>query len=114
VGCFYLSVAADINHWLQAFIKAIAANFLGLCITRYLESNFRQTKKGKDHHRSSVIRYTKYLQAGLVFCSGGDFMLHMEIHPSLGHRAWFLVGLISFLIGHIYFIWGMKGRINEL
>ena len=40
-------------------------------------------------------------------------MLCMETDPRYGGEPWFLIGLVSFLIGHIFFIFAMKNRIQE-
>lgn len=37
----------------------------------------------------------------------------MEGDPSYGGEIWFLTGLVSFLIGHIYFIFAMRNRLQE-
>jgi len=37
----------------------------------------------------------------------------MENDPNYGGEIWFLTGLISFLIGHIYFIFAMHNRLTE-
>ena len=38
----------------------------------------------------------------------------METHHKWGSEVWFLVGLVSFLVGHIIFMYGMKSRIADL
>lgn len=38
----------------------------------------------------------------------------MEMHLSWGHELWFLSGLISFLVGHLFFTYGMRKRINDI
>jgi len=50
----------------------------------------------------------------LVFCAMGDLFLHMEDHPSVGHETWFLSGLVSFLIGHIFFMLSLSKRSYNL
>lgn len=54
------------------------------------------------------------IATGLVFCSIGDFLLHMEDHPSVGHETWFLTGLVSFLIGHIFFMLSLSKKSYKL
>lgn len=45
-----------------------------------------------------IPAYYYYLLTGLVFCFGGDFFL------ALPQRKMFLLGLVSFLIGHLFYI----------
>ena len=40
-------------------------------------------------------------------------MLCMETDPKYGAEPWFLIGLVSFLTGHIFFIYAMKNRLHE-
>jgi hypothetical protein len=47
---------------------------------------------------------------GLIFCSLGDWLLHLEDHPTMGHEFWFLGGLVSFLVGHIFFMFALSKR----
>ena len=37
----------------------------------------------------------------------------METDPNFGSEKWFLAGLVSFLLGHIMFIRGMKERLEN-
>lgn len=57
--------------------------------------------------------YQNKVSQGLIFCAWGDFLLCMEGDPTYGGEIWFLTGLVSFLIGHIYFIFAMRNRLNE-
>ena len=38
----------------------------------------------------------------------------MEDHPQRGSDKWFLSGLVSFLIGHVFFMFAMSARSFEL
>ena len=49
-----------------------------------------------------------------MFCAGGDFMLHMESHPHNGSEIFFLVGLVLFLIAHLYFLSALSQRSADL
>ena len=51
---------------------------------------------------------------GLVFFGIGDFCLHMEKDPVNGKKIWFLIGLGSFLIGHIFMMLRLSFRLTEL
>jgi uncharacterized membrane protein YhhN len=50
-----------------------------------------------------IPRYTYFIIAGLVFCLGGDLFL------ALPQRKMFLLGLVSFLVGHILYIVAFSG-----
>ena len=52
--------------------------------------------------------YRAYTGVGLVLCALGDFLLHMEDHPEYGHELWFLTGLVSFLMGHIFLMFAIS------
>ncbi len=43
-------------------------------------------------------RYYGFLLAGLIFCLGGDVFL------ALPQKKMFLLGLVSFLIGHVFYV----------
>jgi uncharacterized membrane protein YhhN len=47
-----------------------------------------------------VPSYYYWLLAGLIFCLGGDVFL------ALPQKPMFLVGLISFLLGHVLYVFG--------
>ena len=42
--------------------------------------------------------YFKFLLTGLIFCAGGDLFL------ALPQKSMFMTGLVSFLIGHVFYI----------
>ena len=44
--------------------------------------------------------YYRFVLVGLIFCLGGDVFL------ALPQKKMFLIGLVSFLIGHIFYIFG--------
>jgi uncharacterized membrane protein YhhN len=50
-----------------------------------------------------VPRYTHFVITGLVFCLGGDLFL------ALPQKRMFLLGLVSFLVGHILYIVAFSG-----
>ena len=54
------------------------------------------------------------MSMGLILCSVGDFCIEMETHPKVGNELWFIFGLVSFLIGHVYFLRGMHARVKEI
>ena len=47
-----------------------------------------------------IYKYYLFILIGLVFCLGGDFFL------ALPQKKSFLFGLISFLLGHVFYILG--------
>jgi len=47
-----------------------------------------------------ISRYYQFLLVGLVFCLGGDICL------ALPQKRMFLFGLFSFLLGHVFYIFG--------
>jgi uncharacterized membrane protein YhhN len=51
----------------------------------------------------AVPRYAHFIITGLVFCLGGDLFL------ALPQKRMFLLGLISFLVGHILYIVAFSG-----
>ena len=48
----------------------------------------------------SLPRYYLFILIGLVFCLGGDVFLALQ------HEKAFLLGLISFLLGHVFYVIG--------
>ena len=57
-----------------------------------------------DLGSKSAFKFVDNIATGLLCCCGGDFLLHMEGHPKFGGEPWFLIGLVIFLIGHIFII----------
>lgn len=51
----------------------------------------------QPHH---ICRYGQLLLAGLIFCLGGDICL------AVPREKMFLAGLVSFLLGHVFYILG--------
>lgn len=47
-----------------------------------------------------IYRYYHFLLVGLLFCLGGDVFL------ALPQKKMFLYGLVSFLLGHVFYIFG--------
>ncbi|MFC1516607.1 lysoplasmalogenase [Thermodesulfobacteriota bacterium] len=45
-----------------------------------------------------IYRYYQFLLAGLIFCLAGDVCL------AVPGNKWFLAGLVSFLLGHLFYI----------
>jgi uncharacterized membrane protein YhhN len=50
-----------------------------------------------------IPRYAHFIIAGLVFCLGGDLFL------ALPQRKMFFLGLVSFLVGHVFYIAAFSG-----
>jgi len=48
-----------------------------------------------------ICWYYRFLLVGLVFCLGGDIFL------ALPRKKMFLFGLVSFLLGHVFYIFGL-------
>ncbi len=49
--------------------------------------------------------FAKWVWVGLVFCAGGDILLHMHDNsPTPEDESLFVAGLGSFLIGHLFYI----------
>ena len=80
-------------HVVQAVFKSIPAIYLSWT-----------TYSGNTNN------YQRNMAKGLIFCALGDFLLHMEDDPKYGDELWFLSGLVSFLVGHIFFMFGMSTR----
>ena len=57
-----------------------------------------------------LSRYYHFLLAGLVFCLGGDVFL------AFPQKRMFLYGLVSFLVGHVFYIFAfiLVARVNPL
>ena len=73
-------------------------NIRGLVPTKTLLSSlFVIAILVQPHH---INRYYQFLFAGLIFCLCGDVCL------AFPREKMFLVGLISFLLGHVFFIFG--------
>ncbi len=53
-----------------------------------------------------VPTYYYWILAGLVFCLGGDVFL------ALPQKPMFLVGLISFLLGHVLYVFGFLALVS--
>ncbi|MBW1841285.1 MAG: lysoplasmalogenase [Deltaproteobacteria bacterium] len=51
-------------------------------------------------HPHLIPRYYQFLLVGLIFCLGGDICL------AIPGKKWFLAGLVSFLLGHLFYIFG--------
>ncbi|MGD2127083.1 MAG: lysoplasmalogenase [Desulfobacteraceae bacterium] len=49
-----------------------------------------------------IPRYTRFLLIGLGFCLGGDFFL------ALPQRKMFVLGLVSFLLGNVFYIFAFQ------
>ena len=60
----------------------------------------------------NITPFKKQINFALKFCAFGDFCLQMEHHPKVGSEFWFLGGLVSFLIGHIFFSFGLTFRLK--
>ena len=78
-----------------------------------LTSQVWKNKQGVKVQMTSC-QYMNDVATGLVFCSLGDWLLHLEDHPTIGHDFWFLGGLVSFLIGHIFFMFALSKKSYKL
>ena len=125
---FSVMLVRSTNVLIVSIVKSLPAQFLSWCITRDQVLRIRKNEFGNrlsgvdDEHRkksgdfisSQLVRFQHYISTALVFCAIGDFCLDMERHPSWESNIWFLAGLVSFLVGHIFFILGMQKRIKDL
>ena len=71
-------------------------NRRGLLLTKTLLSSLFILAVLVQAH--SIPRYFYYLLVGLIFCLGGDVFL------ALPQKRMFFLGLVSFLFGHIFYI----------
>ena len=62
----------------------------------------------------TIRRFIENISNGLFLCSIGDFLLHMEGHAKYGGEAWFLAGLLAYLVGHIFLINAFSKKQKEL
>lgn len=104
VSAFFLSQGLD--HTTQSVIKCCPAIFLSYLV---LSNQFWVNSDGEKVSLTSRDFRNK-IAIGLFFCAIGDFLLHMEDHPVHGNDLWFLLGLVSFLIGHIFFMFSLGKR----
>lgn len=125
---FMVMHARSTNVLIISLFKSLPAQFLSWCITRDLAHRIRKNEFGnrltgiEDEHRkesgdtvsAELIKFQHFISTGLFFCAIGDFCLSMELHPKWGSNLWFLIGLISFLVGHVFFIMGMQNRIKDI
>ncbi len=52
-------------------------------------------------HKKKTVKFRNLILFGLVFCLAGDvFLMFQKLN-----EAYFLAGLISFLIGHVFYVW---------
>lgn len=106
VAAFFLSMNMGVDHTVQAIIKASPGIFLCYII---LKSQVWKNSLGIKVQMTSC-EFMNNMAVGLVFCALGDFLLHMEDHPKYSSDFWFLAGLVSFLIGHIFFMFSLSKR----
>jgi alkylglycerol monooxygenase len=81
-----------------AVLKALPALFCAMGSFRCLTKALRSEKI----RQNAAIRYCTLVIFGLIFCAGGDLMLRLD-KESVDQKC-FLLGLISFLLGHLLFI----------
>jgi hypothetical protein len=95
-----------LDQTVQAIIKASPGIFLCFVI---LKSQVWTNSLGVRVQMTSC-EFMNNMATGLVFCALGDFLLHMEDHPQYGSDIWFLTGLVSFLVGHIFYMFSLSKR----
>jgi uncharacterized membrane protein YhhN len=76
-----------------------------LCALNSFQLKLKAEKKKKSRHHAPA-RYCIPIVFGLIFCAGGDYSLRMEEVGTEKDVPYFIIGLVSFLIGHILFIVG--------
>ena len=57
----------------------------------------------KFNHGEAGEAYGRTISVGLVFCALGDIFLQLEHSAKEINMPWFVIGLVSFLIGHLCF-----------
>lgn len=107
------------KYMLTAIVKSVPAQFLAWTVSRNQQNwtnTFRRELKLDDSYQLpyETVRYQNLINSGLLLCGVGDFLLHMDDHPDFGSELWFLAGLVAFLVGHIFFMFGVTGRSKSL
>ena len=124
----FVNIRTGIDQLINAMVKSIPAQYLSWCITRDQSLRIKaNTSRGvqskideldrKDFVSTvspELVEFQNKISTGLIFCAFGDFCLAMELHPQYGVEAWFLTGLISFLVGHLFFTHGLSTRIKAI
>lgn len=62
----------------------------------------RKAHSNEKIRHSIAVRYCTSIVLGLIFCAFGDFFLRLD--KSSDSEKYFLLGLISFFLGHLLFI----------
>lgn len=82
-----------------AVFKSLPALYCGYCSYNC----WKQTTNKKIRH-NTALKYCFTIMIGLVFCAAGDFFLRLDKAGYKIEPSFFILGLVSFLIGHIFFI----------
>ena len=90
---------SHIDQFYVSVIKSLPAFTLALFII---------TKTNRNQSKTNNSVYQSLIAIGLLACGIGDFALNMEDDPYYGSLLWFIVGLVFFLSGHIFFIYSIK------
>lgn len=78
----------------ESVLKAAPCGILGL--TLWFNSGV---------HGSKVRKYCSRIAMGLLLGAVGDLLLHFSDKKVFGNdKVWFQIGLVSFLVGHFYYI----------
>jgi uncharacterized membrane protein YhhN len=106
IACTIYTIAEYSNY----FSPIVAALFKTLpafsCIYHVIRLK-KTSYAAKKYKTKSPGDYCNPVLIGLLFCAGGDFSLRLEdAGNEVQHIAipYFLLGLLSFLIGHFFFI----------
>ena len=83
-----------------AIFKSLPALY---CAFRAFNCWKQTTNKQKIRH-NIAFQYCFTIITGLIFCAGGDFFLRLDKAGYKIEPSFFILGLLSFLIGHIFFI----------
>lgn len=125
VAVFTFANKHGMNVLLTAAVKSLPAQFLSWCIARdqVKRANLAKQRGIEDQEDARVdgdvvplhqIKFQNTVATGLVFSAVADFCLAVEEHPEAGHRAWFLAGLVAFVVGRIFFTIALNRRIRDI
>ena len=106
INALILIVAAVLLIWLLYYEKQNNSKRI-LPVKTALSCLFILTALVQPHLNS---HYTLFVIIGLVFCLGGDVFL------ALPQKSMFLFGLVSFLIGHVFYVvaFAAVGSVNPM
>ena len=119
MGIYYISVFLNLYTFISAIFKAFPAQFLMFTILSWKKKKsefIHKGKKSKSGVRNEVRKYCNSIASGLLFCSFGDFFLHLCIggEKTYTNLILFMLGLGSFLVGHLWFLGAFMFRILDL